>query len=228
MAPPAGEGGAAQTRGPGRGQAQQQQPGFGQTLTGIIRIAVFWYFASKFFSPKRGPSEPSQLMSNLFNKAEPLDMWVYLSENEKFNDFTNEGALIWHEANIPYAVWGPGSSRFYSLKYVPSEAVKNNGSLYAHAFFARSGYPPDPKDPEYQPYAAFGRTHSVVTYLPKSKADKRKSLLGNSKGSEEVEVPPEVNEETQDDSKDDGPTEWVSFWKPNITINLVDDFTGYI
>ncbi|XP_010252372.1 PREDICTED: cleft lip and palate transmembrane protein 1 homolog [Nelumbo nucifera] len=227
MAPPAGEGGAAQTRGPGRGQAQQQQPGFGQTLTGIIRIAVFWYFASKFFSPKRGPSEPSQLMSNLFNKAEPLDMWVYLSENEKFNDFTNEGALIWHEANIPYAVWGPGSSRFYSLKYVPSEAVKNNGSLYAHAFFARSGYPPDPKDPEYQPYAAFGRTHSVVTYLPKSKADKRKSLLGNSKGSEEVEVPPEVNEETQDDSKDDGPTEWVSFWKPNITINLVDDFTGY-
>lgn len=35
-------------------------------------------------------------------------------------------------------------------------------------------------------------------------------------------------EETEDDSKDDGPVEWVSYWKPNITINLVADFTQYV
>jgi len=32
-------------------------------------------------------------------------------------------------------------------------------------------------------------------------------------------------DDTQGDSKDDKPVEWVSSWKPNITINLVDDFT---
>lgn len=144
-------------------------------------------------------------------------MWFYLSEQEKFNDFGNEGALIWHETNIPYAVWGPESTRTLSLKYQPSvvpltafkmcfstwtkvliqdtsplfwmhesllpctifycgtvlictwlpmivssQAVKNNGSLYAHVFFARSGYSPDPNDPEYQPLTAFGRTYRKI------------------------------------------------------------------
>ncbi|XP_010930546.1 uncharacterized protein [Elaeis guineensis] len=207
-------------------QQQRQQAGFGQTVAGIIRMAVFWYFAMKFFSPKK-PSEPSHLISNLFQKGEPLDMWLYLSEQEKFNDFGNEDALVWHEANIPYAVWVPGSTRSTSLKYYPSEAVKHNGSLYAHVFFARSGYPPDPSDPEYEPKSAFGRTHPVVTFLPKSKADKRKSLLGNSKGAEKEEQAPESKDDTQAEAKDEGLVEWVSYWKPNITINLVDDFTRY-
>jgi len=41
-------------------------------------------------------------------------------------------------------------------------------------------------------------------------------------------VKEEVNENTDDESKDEGPVEWVSYWKPNMTINLVDDFTRYI
>ncbi|KAJ0977242.1 hypothetical protein J5N97_012716 [Dioscorea zingiberensis] len=206
---------------PGR----QQQGGFGQSISGIIRMAVMWYFAMKFFSPKK-PSEPSVPISNLFQKGEPLDMWVYYSEHEKFTDFGNEDALVWHETNIPYAVWGPAGSRTHSLKYFPSEAVKHNGSLYAHVFFARSGYPPDPNDPEYQQLSAFGRTHPIVMYLPKSKDDKKRSLLGNSKDSAEKQSP-EVKDDMQVESKEEGPVEWISYWKPNITINFVDDFTRY-
>ncbi|KAK7824365.1 uncharacterized protein LOC112012307 [Quercus suber] len=221
MAPPEAEGQVQQRRQP------QQQGGFSSMITGVIRMAVFWYFASKFFSPKRpSGSEPSQLISNLFHKSEPLDMWFYVSEHEKFNDFANEAALLWHESNIPYAVWGSESTRSLSLKYSPSEAVKNNGSLYAHVYFARSGYPADPNDPEYQPLAAFGRTHSIVAYFPKSRADKKKSLLGN-KDLDEGGTVTKVVDETQGDSEDDKPVEWVSYWKPNITINLVDDFTRY-
>ena len=52
-------------------QGRQQQPQGGFGLTGIIRMVVFWYFASKFFSPKK-PTEPSALISNLFQKAQPL------------------------------------------------------------------------------------------------------------------------------------------------------------
>ncbi|GMI68540.1 hypothetical protein like AT5G08500 [Hibiscus trionum] len=222
MAPP-----AAAAGGDGeQPRQQQQQNGFGQTITGIIRIAVFWYFASKFFSPKK-PAEPSTLINNLFQKGEPIDMWFYLSEHEKFNDFGNEASLVWHETNIPYATWGPESTRTLSMKYYPSQALKNNGSLYAHVFFARSGYPPDPNDPEYQPQAAFGRTHSVVAYLPKSRLDKKKSLLGNTKDGEVVESVAMVADDAEIESKDDGPEEWMAYWKPNITINLVEDFTRY-
>lgn len=164
MAPPAegeGEGGGQ------RRQPQQQAGGFGQSITGIIRIAVFWYFASKFFSPKRpSGSEPAVLISNLFQKGEPLDMWFYLSDKETFHDFANESALVWHETNIPYAVWTPDSSRTRSFTYSPSEALtNNNGTLYAHVFFARSGYPPDPSDPEYLPLATFSRTHRKPLFL---------------------------------------------------------------
>ncbi|KAL0448278.1 UNVERIFIED_CONTAM: Cleft lip and palate transmembrane protein 1 [Sesamum latifolium] len=229
MEPPAtvGDGGGGGGAGGGaRRQQQQQPPGMGQMLTGIIRIAVFWYFASKFFGPKRSPTQSSHQISNLFHKGEPLDMWLYLSEQESFNDFGSERALVWQETNIPYAVWTAESSRTLSLNYYPSEDLKKNGSLYAHVFFARSGYPPDPKDPEYQPLAAFGRTHPVVTYLPKSKADKRKSLLGNSQDSD-GERDSEVVKVAPVDDKEDEPVEWRSYWKPNITINLVDDFTRY-
>jgi len=37
-----------------------------------------------------------------------------------------------------------------------------------------------------------------------------------------------VDESEDDDSNDDGPVEWASYWKPNITINLVADFTQYV
>lgn len=77
MAPPAGQTAAvAGAAGGGDAQPQQQQQrGFGSTVSGIIRIAVFWYFASKFFSPKQKPMDPAQphhLMTNLFHKGESL------------------------------------------------------------------------------------------------------------------------------------------------------------
>ncbi|EPS61974.1 hypothetical protein M569_12819, partial [Genlisea aurea] len=219
------------TAGAGEGGRQQRQEpqGVGQMLKGIIRVAVFWYFISKFFGPKRAPTDSTTVqISNLFHKGETLDMWLYLSKKEKFSDFGNERALYWHETNIPYAVWTADSTRTLSLKYYPSEDLKNNGTLYAHVFFARSGYPPDPKDPEYQPLAAFGRTHPVVTYLKKSKDGKKKSLLGNSEENIDSEKAPEVTEDDHvDDKEDGGAIEWISYWKPNITINLVDDFSRY-
>ncbi|XP_061369887.1 uncharacterized protein LOC133312662 [Gastrolobium bilobum] len=215
MAPPAAEG------------QRREQGGLGKTITGIIRIAVFWYFASKFFSPKTPTQPSSALISNLFHQSQPLDMWLYLSEHDKFNDFGSGSALVWHETNLPFASWGPNSTRSLTLKYHPSEALKHNGSLYAHVFFANSGYSPDPNDPEYQPHAAFGRTHPVVKYLPKTRADKRRSLLGSSPDSSEGQVTSEVVDDTQNDSEDDGPVEWASYWKPNITINMVADFTQY-
>jgi hypothetical protein len=60
--------------GGGRGPAARQGGGggLGQSIAGVVRMAVFWYFAAKFFGPKRPPAEPAMLMSNLFQKGEPM------------------------------------------------------------------------------------------------------------------------------------------------------------
>lgn len=51
------------------------------------------------------------------------DMWLYLSNQETFSDFGSEGSLVWHETNIPYAVWSSESTRTLSLKYSPSQVL---------------------------------------------------------------------------------------------------------
>uniref|UniRef100_A0A0D6QVL4 Uncharacterized protein n=1 Tax=Araucaria cunninghamii TaxID=56994 RepID=A0A0D6QVL4_ARACU len=224
MAQPAGGGGGQAVAAAGRPLANpQQQPGASQMIIGVLRMALFSYLAMQMFSSKK-PADPALQMSNLFSKGEYLDMWVYVTENERFNNFGNEAALVWQETNVPYAIWGPNSVRKHKIVHYPSEALKNNGSLYAHVFFARSGYSPDPSDAEYIPAATFGASYPIVTYLPKPKTDKRKSLLG---GEVDGDQGSSKNEEASTETKGDDAPEWVSYWKPNITINLVEDFTRY-
>ncbi|MCO5590518.1 hypothetical protein L7F22_044488 [Adiantum nelumboides] len=222
MAPPGGGGGARAVALPQQ-QQQQQQQGFGQLLFSILRMGIFWYLATQMFSPKK-PSDPALLMNNLVPKGQSLDLWLYLSEEDTFTDFSNEKALVWHETKFPYATWGPQSVRHHQLVYDPSEIVSRNASVYAHTFFARSGYTPDPNDPEYDQWS-FSRTHPVVIYLPKPKVDKRKSLLGDVNGDQEL---PETLATTLTEVDEDVMSpEFVPFWKPNMTINLVEDFTRY-
>jgi hypothetical protein len=45
------------------------------------------------------------------------------------------------------------------------QAVKHNGSVYAHVFFARAGFSADPSDPEYDQTASFSRTHCEFSYM---------------------------------------------------------------
>lgn len=47
----------------------------------------------------------------------------------------------------------------WELTVFLSQDLKHNGTLFAHVFFARSGFPLDPSDPEFQPLSVFERTH---------------------------------------------------------------------
>jgi hypothetical protein len=50
---------------------------------------------------------------------------VYLSESEKFNDFSNPEALVWSEKGMVYGDWSSGSSgdgtRVQSIEFKTSE-----------------------------------------------------------------------------------------------------------
>ncbi|CAM6082675.1 unnamed protein product [Calypogeia fissa] len=206
------------------GQGAQPQQGIGSKLFGVVRMGIFWYFAMQMFSSKK-PSNSTLLTNNLFSKGENLDFWVYISETETFSDFGNEQLLAWQEVNVPYAVWTPAGVRYRQFAYQPSEEVqKNNVTVYAHVYFARSGYSPDPKDPDYDRLATFNASHRLVTHVLKPKADNRKSLLAKDDVLTQAST---ESKATEDSTERSGQPEWMSLWKPNITINLVEDFTRY-
>ncbi|CAM6007410.1 unnamed protein product [Sphagnum balticum] len=224
MAPPAG--GVGTQVAAGTAQQQPAQQGLGQVLFGVVRMGLFWYFAMQMFGGSKKVTNPALLTNNLFSKGEDLDVWLYISEAPKFTDFGNEAALVWHETNVPYAVWTPNSVRHKHFVYHPSEEVKHNGSLYAHVFVARAGFSADPSDPEYDQTASFSRTHPLVVYLPKPKVDKRKKLWSKNEEGTEQEAAEVLLESTREE-EEEAPPDWISFWKPNMTINFVDDFTRY-
>ncbi|KAG5619098.1 hypothetical protein H5410_018922 [Solanum commersonii] len=204
------------------------------------------------------------------------DMWFYLFEQQNFSDFGNEGALIWHETNIPYAVWGPQSTRSLSLKYHLSEirflfgciglyrllhylyrgtrfivtwsaydcfsSCKEQTESLRHVFFCTLGYSPNPNDPEYRPIVAgriyckimLSREVFILIYGYRGGFHRMKQEpLRNSRGLKEDVTIPEYDEKFPRALKklkmilrEDGPPEWISYWKPNVTINLVNDFTS--
>lgn len=113
------------------------------------------YFIFSFFrgsqTPK--PTDPSSKLPaiparNIFSEGTPITLYVYLSENETLNNFQPSN-LFWCKEGLKYGDWssGPYKDGTYVIeKDVPvTSHMKNNGSLFLHAFVTRSGYSPDPK-----------------------------------------------------------------------------------
>jgi hypothetical protein len=52
-------------------------------------------------------------------------LYAYLSESEKFNDFSNPEALVWSEKGMVYGDWSSGSgndgTRTHSIEFKISE-----------------------------------------------------------------------------------------------------------
>eukprot|EP00897_Mesotaenium_endlicherianum_P010270 jgi/Mesen1/9271/ME000060S08709 len=236
------------------GRPQQQQGGSSMLFT-VIRMAMFWYFINNMFG-KKAPKDPALVMHNMFSRGEDLDMWVYITDSESFSSFSDESSLVWSETNIPYGIHGPKGERALAYTYHPSENAQRNGSVFAHIFFARTGFSPDPSDPSYDRSSTFHKSQSLVAFYPRPKVDRRKNLLGKSlteegaaaEAAEEAArlvegdeppkaVPPQavaVNDDDDDEDErgddsgeEEPPREWISFWKPNCTITLVDDFNQY-
>jgi len=55
------------------------------------------------------------------------DLYVYLSESEKFNDFNNPEALVWSEKGMVYGDWSSGSNgdgtRVHNIEFKTSEVI---------------------------------------------------------------------------------------------------------
>jgi hypothetical protein len=55
------------------------------------------------------------------------DLYVYVSESEKFNDFSNPETLVWSEKGMVYGDWSSGSdgdgTRVHNIEFKTSEVI---------------------------------------------------------------------------------------------------------
>eukprot|EP00798_Chlamydomonas_sp_ICE-L_P003321 gene3321-13351_t len=197
----------------------RQGNGQGSIFFTIARIGFMWwvmqYFGKKKESVPAADIAPNQHSFPSFPKYSLIDLYCYASEKSNIRRYGDEN-LVWSVKAMELA--GPSSINT-TWEYNPSEAVQNNASLYLHVIFAKSGIPIDPVDPNYDESMVFGRVHNLIVYHKKPKNDTTVNLLsGNAlpqkQTAEELQVI-------------DNARPIISFFKPNLTIQVVDSFATY-
>ncbi|KAJ3658069.1 hypothetical protein Zmor_009835 [Zophobas morio] len=204
-------------------QEAQRQPTrmesfFALTKSLIIRALIIYFITSFFRRPappqtnNTGAATPTFTAKNIFQEGTPLSLHVYVSEKEQMEDFSSVD-LFWYKDNLVYGDWTSGGSRdgtyFVEKNVTISDQMRNNGSLYLHAFITRRGESPNPQASNYGKNQ-MTRVTKQLNKFKKLKSSGTKNLLTGT--SEKVEV-------------EDGKI--VSHWHPNFTINLVTDQTSW-
>jgi hypothetical protein len=217
--PPAAAAGAAAGGPQGQpGQQQQQRGGFVQ---GLMRMLMMYYMFKMFTGGNKnaptGPGGKAQVLSPLLPRGHPLDMHLFISEQPDWRAAASDGEPVWTASNVPLGE--PGPARGSSYVYRPSPAVQNNGSVWVHAVFTPAGASPSPKDEFFDRTATFGRTSQLNVYLRKRAAKGGVNLLSGKNSTDGEALP--------DDMALKNETVIISYLKPNVTVQMIDDFTRY-
>ncbi|KAL9952468.1 hypothetical protein ACROYT_G039730 [Oculina patagonica] len=202
-------------------QQQQQQGSVWKSL--LVRMFIFWMISNLFRGRQQSTTNTNTVPStNLFKSDQKIELWVYLAEEQHFTDFNNSEKLIWHEKDIKFANWTDGpqmdGSRLHSTTIQASERLQNNGTLYVHVYVTKRGKSPDPLHPKFNRLAVVNRS-LLLTVFRKRRVHKTVNLLTGV-----ADANPDMIQAP--DSKK--PAEIISYWHPNLTINLMDDQTPWV
>ncbi|KAF9904062.1 hypothetical protein EC991_003095 [Linnemannia zychae] len=226
------------------GQGQQQQQSFQQTIMQIISRAMMAYafmtFINGGFGGKKSPVAPhpdSVVQTNspeglaqpnlAFEPAKVLPLWedktkadlfVYISEDYVFNNFEDKNSLVWRSDDFELGDWS--DDRVVDLSIKPSKHVQNNGTLYAHIYFAKKDTPLNPASKDFSLDNRVYTRKMLTRYYKKRKEFKVKKLVG---GKQEEE--PEPEKPVEEPEVPEGGSSIVSYWHQNLTIALLSDRT---
>lgn len=124
----------------------------------IIRALIIYFVTSFFRRPStttttsNGQQTGIGAARNIFPNGTELSLYVYLSESEKHSNFI-PSQLFWFKEKLVYGDWssGPQFDGTYSFEKSLNitDNLRNNGSLYLHAYLTRYGESPNPKDKNY-------------------------------------------------------------------------------
>jgi len=195
-------------------QAQGQQ---GSWMSSILRMVMMYTMFSLFFRGKSTPqTDPSGKvippLGNLWSSGEKFDFVVYLSESAQMQSI-KDSVPIWTQQDLYYD-WRESNNREIFIDYHPSKNVQNNGSVFIHTFFTRSGYSHLPWSVNFDRTATIYANHQMNKYLFHKQKVTKNLISGEY-----------ANPVAQPDIKTTG--EILSFWKPNISLHLIDDQTKY-
>lgn len=210
---------------------QPARPGAFSIIKTLLVRMFFIYMVSSFFRRGTTPSAPQDgsgeskaaviPAKNLFDKGLPMDMYVYISEDEIFSDFNNKNALFWLEEEMVYGDWQGGllgDGTYEKKGTIPlSEAVQNNGSIYLHMFIVKAGNSPDPSDADHYSSIYTLQKTKRLNRFKKRKYHTMKNLLTG-----ETSVHPDLVRDHNDTL-----VEVLSHWHPNLTVNIVEDYTPW-
>ncbi|KAF9294877.1 hypothetical protein BGZ88_003202 [Linnemannia elongata] len=226
----------------GQGQQRQEQT-LTQTIIQILSRAMMAYAVMSFFNGgfggKKEPVAPhpdSIVKTNspeglaqpfAFNppKAFPLwedktkaDLFVYVSEDYEFNNFEDKNSLVWRSDDIELGDWT--EDRVVDLSIKPSKHVQNNGTLYAHIYFAKKDTPLSPTSKDFSLDNRVYTRKPLTRYFKKKREFKVKKLVG---GKQDVE--PEPEKPVEEPTVPEGGSTIVSYWHQNLTIAVLADRT---
>lgn len=150
-----------------------------------------------------------------------MDLYVYVSEQSSFNDFDDHNSLFWRKDKLTYGDWYSGKNfdGTYTISkiLIPSENLKNNGSIYLHAYIVKNGKSPNPKVKDYVAKNVLYLKKQLNKFKKRKFAKTKNLLTGETEQSLEDQEKAKVMLE-----------EIVSHWHPNLTINLVTDQTNWV
>jgi len=218
-------------------EREQYQPSAMEKFMSIVksmmmRGLVIYFFMSMFRrqpppSGQAGADGTVQLTkgaaTNLFENGTVFDLYVYLSENQEFNGFKDPSALVWTKKGLIYGDWYSGNDGdgcySFSTSFPTSERLRNNGSIYMHSYIVAPGKSPDPSAGKgvYSKKWTIQKTKQLNKFKKKYYAKTANLLTGNT----------EATEEEQAKAAEGIKHEVFSHWHPNITINLVVDYTPW-
>lgn len=213
--------------------SERPRPTFFEKMKSIMfNMMIFWMLSKFFFSGSqkgantavKGSGDPalSRASTNLFGKDFPMDLYVYISEDNYEPDFFDPNELKWIQKNILFDNWTQGpnkDSTFHTeLDIELSPKVQRNGSLWLHAYFVKSGYIPfeETRTAEnFSPIYTLHKKKQLNKYKKRRYKDTHNLITG--KTDKSVEEQEKIKNKVQE--------EIISHWHPNLTVNMIYDHT---
>jgi len=221
---------------PAGGQGDDQQQGGGGWATNVMRWLIMYYGINFVMKQFRGESPQPTPQTNVNGDTIPIpvsqhphsplwpansryDLRVYLSaEEDLFSIIYRDDAddyLVLRLVNMEYSC-NDDAFRDKDMNITVNEPLQQNGSYYAHIVMSRFGYPYDEKDSDYDNTKVVFRTHPLVQYRPRPKKKHKKLLFDDDSDDEEEEDSTELKE-----------GEIIGFWKPELTLRPLCDWTRF-
>ncbi|CAD7699576.1 unnamed protein product [Ostreobium quekettii] len=212
IAPAAAAGGGDQ-------QAQQQQRPAPNFLATALRMGFLWWL----FSYMRGSppkAKPGELISPKWDPAQLIDVYFYVHEQAQLPRDVLQMDPVWEVHGVGLSSLSQQSA---NVTYEPNEDVKNNGTVFLHTFLTHQGWSICCEgDPDFDENNVYWARRQLNAYLPRPKEVAAFNLL--------TEVPGGANQPNggPGEGEDSGNgTEIVSFWKPEMSVAVVQEFGAY-